>query len=136
MYQDVLKVCSFLKLRIAAEKSRLNRYKDLIDNLTAEIDGLPRAQNSAKSKVEGIAALIVDTEKTISALIEIKIDCILELQKYLFGIISNDAAREVILYRYGLCLPFNDIAARLHYSARKIFYLHSLGIDELKRLAH
>lgn len=131
MLESVLKVCWELKKRIAAEKEKLSRLKQLIDAVSVEIDGLPKS-NSVKSRVESITAAIIDTENTISRLIEIKAICMVELNNLLADEISNESVRQVLFYRYGRCKKFRDIGIKLGYSERRVYELHFSGLKMLK----
>ena len=125
---EVLAVCQGLKRRIDMEKERLQMLREMADAITIELDGLPRGDQYASSRVERIAAAIIDAENLIFQLVRIKAECTLELNEALGATGVEGAARQVLLYRYGLCMPFNEIARRLGYHVRRIFKIHSAAM--------
>lgn len=131
MTAEILGVCKKLKRRIDAEKEKLKSLRLMIDSVTKEIDGLPNSKQFATSQVEKIVGAIIDTENLIFQLIKIKADCTLELGGYLEKMTMDSAARQVLLYRYGLCLPFADIARRFGFTRRRIFQIHSAALNFL-----
>ena len=127
----VLNVVKNLTAKIEKEKIKLLRLKVLAGNCTAELDGMPHAQNNS-SRVESLAAAITDCENKINELKAIRIDCRIELSAWLGGHVKDPAQCQVLFYRYGLCKPFGVIARELNYSNSSVFRLHRLGLNALQ----
>lgn len=122
-------VCRSLKQKIDAAKIKLQMLRDLAENISQELDGLPRG-NSVESRIEKITAAIVDAENLIFRLIRIKAECATELADYLSKLPFDGVTRQVLNLRYGLCLPFKEIARRLGYHIRQIFKLHAAAMEQ------
>ena len=133
--KEILSVCQELKRRIDREKERLQMLREMAEAITIELDGLPRGDQYASSRVERIAAAIVDAENLIFQLVRIKAECTLELNEALGAAGVEGAARQVLLYRYGLCMPFNEIARRLNFKTRRIFQIHSAALKHFSSIA-
>ena len=132
MSMEILSVCWVLKKRIDSEKEKLKSMKDLVRHITTEIDGLPRDGNIG-SRIEKLTAKIIDSEKAIAELTEIKIICATEIQEYINQRVKKTAARAVLFQRYGKCKLFREIIKELNYSARRVYELHLSGIKEIKK---
>ena len=126
----VLNVVKNLTAKIEKEKVRLLRLKSLSQSCTAELDGMPHGQNKS-SRVESLAAAIVDCENRINELATVRIDCKIELAIWLENQIENSEQCQVLFQRYGHCKPFSVIARELNYSLPSVFRLHRIGLKAL-----
>ena len=127
---DILHVVKKLEERIEKEKVKLIRLNSLIGKCTAEIDGMPHAHNG-QSRVEQLAAAIVDCSNRIKELCFVRIDCRIELSAWLDTYVKDTAQNQVLFLRYGMCKPFKAIARELGYSDSSVFRLHRLGLQTL-----
>lgn len=127
----VLHVIKDLTNKIECEKVRLIRLKTLVKNCTAELDGMPHAHNG-QSRVEQLAAAIVDCENKLNELRAIRINCRIELSLWIDTHIKDNAQGSVLFYRYGLCKSFKVIGKELGYSESTVFRLHRLGLNALQ----
>lgn len=129
-----LYVCNDIRDKIRCHAMRLTELNELITALNSQLDGLPRAQSVA-SKVERLAASIVDERKAIEDLKIILASCKLELAEMLSRFLpGNDNVRRVIFYRYGEGKYFYSVSNDLKFSERQIYNYHSAGIRQLKKL--
>jgi hypothetical protein len=131
---DFLNVCKHIRQQITIEQDKLKQLRSLVTSLTNNLDGLPRS-NSPASKVEKLAAAIIDGENKIKMLTKILNDCIADLADKIFAVISNTIIRAVILYRYGYCKTFKSIATELGFCERQIYKFHSAGLSILKKFS-
>ncbi|MBR2519737.1 MAG: hypothetical protein IKE46_08135 [Selenomonadaceae bacterium] len=119
-----------LKLKYDRETHRLEDLRFLAHPSTPPMNGMPHATAQA-SKVEKLATLIVDAERTIQSLADQ-----IETQKFkLLSLLNQTSMDElpqrVINYRYVGCQSFNAIAKLLHYTRQYIIRLHDKGLNAL-----
>lgn len=119
-----------MKRRVDREEARLADLRSTLTEITARLDGLPRGQNYG-SRVEGIVAKIIDSERLIEALKAIWVMCIAELNDRLDMLVRNSVQRTILLRRYGFGRPFSAIIKETGYSRRHVFTLHRKGLREL-----
>lgn len=127
---EILRVVKKISDEIEREKLKLIRLKNLVSSSRADLDGLPKSQNK-NSRVETLAAAIVDSKNKISELVQIRLTCQLELADWLTGQIPNERQYQVLYFRYGLCKSFAEISRDLNYSESSVFRLHKQGLRTL-----
>lgn len=93
------------------------------------VDGLPRAKAQG-SRVEKIAAAIVDAEKEIAALVVELDKTAAALATEIFRLVEGIKRRRVLMLRYVGCLPFREIASEMAISEARVFVLHKEGVQQ------
>ena len=119
-----------LKLKYERETRRLEDLRFFAQPSSPPLDGMPHAP-AQSSKVEKLATLIVDAERTLTTIAEQ-----IETQKVkLLSLLDQTSMEElpqrVISYRYVGCQSFNVIAKLLRYTRRRILQLHDTGLNAL-----
>lgn len=119
-----------LKLKYERETRRLEDLRFFAQPSAPPLDGMPHAP-AQSSKVEKLATLIVDAERTLTTIAEQ-----IEAQKVkLLSLLDQTSMEElpqrVISYRYVGCQSFNAIAKLLHYTRQYILRLHDKGLNAL-----
>lgn len=128
-YQELNSVWA-IKLQYDRALARLQDLRVLAEPTTPKLDGMPHAP-AQSSKVETIATLIVETEKTLGDLAtQIEREKFLLLSK-LQTITMRDLPHRVMSYHYVACLSFNAIAKLMAFSRRYIVRLHDEAIRSL-----
>ena len=132
MERAILNVCGGILGTIDRERRRLNGLKDALARLTSVVDGLPRG-GGYRSRLDALAASVIDAEREIRELNAIVAICQIELSELLDASIADDLQRAVIFRRYGRCLPFTSIASEMTYSPSHVMRLHRQGLDAFTR---
>ena len=119
-----------LKLKYERETRRLEDLRFFAQPSAPPLDGMPHAP-AQSSKVEKLATLIVDAERTLTTIAEQ-----IEAQKFrLLSLLNQSHMKElsqrVLSYHYVGCQSFNAIAKLLSYSRRYIIELHDSGLRAL-----
>ena len=100
----------WLNKEIEADKKRLDELEQLAGNASiAHITGMPRAPHDGSSKVERLAAEIVDLQAIIAAR---QIQCIHErarLERYINDI-EDSLTRQIFQYRFAECMSWAQVA--------------------------
>ena len=128
---SILHVVKNLGEKIEREKIKLLRLNSLVRKCNSEIDGMPHAHKGS-SRVEQLAAAIVDCSNRIKDLSLIRVDCRIELAVWLDTYVTDKAQNQILFLRYGMCKPFAVIARELGYSESSVFRLHRLGLHTLQ----
>ena len=96
---------------------------------TPELDGQPRAKRHY-SRIEKIASAIVDLERELAELRAEQISAKIDLIAALFERVRHADEFKILILRYADCLPFKEIAERLHFSEARIYELHRRGVRD------
>ena len=96
---------------------------------TPELDGQPRAKEHY-SRVEKIAASIVDLERELAELRAEQIFAKIDLIAALFERVRHADEFTVLEMRYVRCLDFKTIAKTMHFSEGQVFTLHRRGVRD------
>ena len=102
---------------------------------TPVIDGMPHTP-AQTPKIETLATLIVDTEKSTLELAtrieQEKAKLLIKLQSFSM----RDLSQRVLSYHYACCQSFAAITKLIHYSRRYVIHLHDEGLRALGLDAH
>lgn len=112
-----------LNKQIRRQEQHLQALRLSAENLVPILDGLPHS-NEAKSRVEKIALMIIESERELDSL-RAQLDRASEdLPARIHDEISDVQERTVLLLRYVACMRFRDIAFQLEMSERRVFQIH------------
>lgn len=123
----VLKVVKDLSRRIEETAENLQHLRDLRDNITPQLDGLPKNPNVPR-KVEWLATAITDAENEIQQLTAILTCCRIELYEWLNEKIVDRKICRILFLRYGQLKSFQEIAQETNYSESSVFKIHRDGL--------
>lgn len=120
-----------LRQEISALKEKIKFLDDSLTNMTATLDGLPKAQSKDDRTARLIAAKVdlqrlLEEKTTDLAVLRADVTC------YLFARQSlSNGELKVLLLRYVDCLPFAEIARQMKFSENRIFEHHRRGLKKL-----
>ena len=121
-----------LKREYERESRRLEDLREFAKPSTPIFDGMPQpASPPLSSKVETVATLVIETEKTLVRLaVEIEAQ-----KKHLLSMLQSVGMKEVwefvLKHHYVGCKSFNAIAKLMNFSRRYILDLHEAGLKAL-----
>ena len=119
-----------LNKQIRRQEQHLQALRLSAENLVPILDGLPHS-DEAKSRVEKIALMIVESERELENL-RAQLDRASEdLPARIHDEVSDVQERTVLLLRYVACMRFRDIAFQLERSEARVFQIHH---DVLKKI--
>lgn len=131
MTQADLNEARDLRDKIRAEERRLNSLRVAAQNLVPILDGMPHAQTQS-SRVEKIAALILDTEHELEELkAKFETACV-TIARNLRDESLTAQEQEILTLRYVGCMNFRDIEFKTNLSDARIFYLHRHALKKIK----
>lgn len=103
----------YLNREIAADQRRLDELNSTVGTPSAPpLSDMPRAPHGVESKVERLAAEIIDLQAIIAAR---QIQCIHErarLERWISDI-PDSLTRQIFTYRFAECLSWLDVALRV-----------------------
>lgn len=102
---------------------RLQTLRISVDNLVPILDGLPHG-TTARSRVEKIALLIVESEQELSELGKRVEQERSELVAQLVCEVDDLILLNLLALRYVKCCTFKEIARRMRITLRHVFRLH------------
>lgn len=112
-----------LNKQIRRQEQHLQALRLSAENLVPILDGLPHS-NEAKSRVEKIALMIIESERELDSLRAQLDRASEELPARIHDEVSDVQERTVLLLRYVACMRFRDIAFQLEMSERRVFQIH------------
>ncbi len=130
-YQELNSVWT-LKLEYERESRRLEDLREFAQPSTPIFDGMPQsASPPLSSKVETVATLIIEAEKTL-----VRLATEIEQQKSrvlraLEAVTMKELSQRVLSHHYVGCKSFNAIAKLMNFSRRYILNLHDAGLKAL-----
>ena len=110
--------------KIRELEAEIRALQTWADNIVPIIDGLPSAK-TAKSSVEKIALSLVSREHELAKLKERLEQTRATLANRIVTEILKPIPQTLLILRYVECLPFKEIARRMHYGVRYIFKMHN-----------
>ena len=130
MTEKELNIVRELKKQIRDLERHLQALRLSAENLVPILDGLPHS-NSAKSRVEKIALMIIESERELENLRAQLDRASEELPARIHDEVSDVQERTLLLLRYVACMRFRDIAFQLERSEARVFQIHH---DVLKKI--
>ena len=130
MTEKELNIVRELKKQIRDLERHLQALRLSAENLVPILDGLPHP-NSAKSRVEKIALMIIESERELENLRAQLDRASEELPARIHDEVSDVQERTLLLLRYVACMRFRDIAFQLERSEARVFQIHH---DVLKKI--
>lgn len=119
------------RINVLEEKLQCLKSKAESPHVT-KLDGLPHAQGGTTSRTESLAEQIICAERELSSLRETQIENQLELMLALFRHVKETRVFDVMILRYVELKSFDEIAAQMDYSERRIYQWHKQGLNILK----
>lgn len=120
-----------LDRQINSKIRHIASLRDLLTSGSTEISGMPRNPSPAKSRLENIAAEIVDLEAEANyatdRLAEVK-HIILEASYAL----EKEGAQQIIECRYVKLMPWDQVLSETGYSKRQAYRLHDDALLHIK----
>ena len=120
-----------LQSELHRRQRKLATLEGAVTNLTSLLDGMPRSREHV-SKVEKLALKIVEAQKEIAGL---KIEMLRVATELISAIRSSgltEQEEQVLLSRYVMCKPIQDIMDELELGERRVYKLLSQGEKKLK----
>ena len=124
-----LKSYQSLAREIEQKQFSLSNLIDSRDRITTILSDMPRGGgNKDRSMIsDEIIDLQKDLQEKLKAAMALRIDIKSKIDEV------DDIDRRIVLsYRYIDNLKFDDIADRMNFSVRSVFYLHDKGIKDIK----
>lgn len=112
-----------LNKQIRRQEQHLQALRLSAENLVPILDGLPHS-NEAKSRVEKIALMIIESERELENLRKEMTAAKSELVEKILRAVDEPAMQTLLALRYVECLSFKETARRLRFTLRHVFRLH------------
>ena len=127
--KEYLKSYQSLAREIEQKQFSLSNLIDSRDRITTILSDMPRGGgNKDRSMIsDEIIDLQKDLQEKLKAAMALRIDIKSKIDEV------DDIDRRIVLsYRYIDNLKFDDIADRMNFSVRSVFYLYDKGIKDIK----
>lgn len=117
------------RMEIACKKAKIAALRELATDTSASMTGMPRNPSGSKSPMADAVNRIADLEREVADLQQkrqeaIDLICALESSDYCALLIKRYIQEKI----------WEDIAAEMHLSVRKVYYLHPEAIRCLEKL--
>lgn len=122
-----------LECGINAKIQQIQRLRELAQQCTAFISGMPGDKNHGKSHIEETVCKIADYESELNN----DIDLLVDTKKEIAGTIKKVPSvtlQNLLEMRYLCFLPWEDIAASLFLTKGYVYKLHRAGIREIAKI--
>lgn len=122
--------------KVRALRSLLERDRARAQGLTVNYGGVDKGRSDSRENgVEAAMQICAQTEKEHdTALCEY--ETIRREVKAVINALHDDELEALLTYRYLEGLPMEEIAERMHYSARSVKYKHKQALDKVCTLLH
>lgn len=119
-----------VKRRLEREKRNLIDLQIMAEPASPRLDGMPHT-HPLTYKVEGIATMMVDSQRLIDQLGESLAQRKFALLNKLQSLNLNELQQRVLSYHYVACLKFKEIARLMSFTDDYIHFLHRHGLKSL-----
>lgn len=113
-----------LKKQIATAKQKLTALRDSAESVTTKLELTPKG-TTAKSRLEVLATLIVDTDAEISRLQTRLQNAVPELTGKILAEVHDSTEQTLMIYRYIACKYFRDIGFLMGHSENWVYWKHN-----------
>lgn len=131
--KQYLKQAYWLKLLIEAHKRELAQLREIMGGLQSAGtgDGVRASKWNGDTRESRAVVAFLDFELNIKREIEARAEKLGEIGAVVAQV-PNEAERLLLLYRYVLCLEWQEIADRMKFSERQLHRLHGRALQHVK----
>ena len=122
--------------KVRALRSLLERDRARAQGLSVNYGGVDKGRSDSRENgVETAMQICAQTEKEYDASL-CEYEAIRREVKAVINGLHDDVLEALLTYRYLEGLPMEEIAERMHYSARSVKYKHKQALDKVCTLLH
>lgn len=122
--------------KVRALRSLLERDRARAQGLTVNYGGVDKGRSDSRENgIEAAMQICAQTEKEYDASL-CEYEAIRREVKAVINGLHDDVLETLLTYRYLEGLPMEEIAERMHYSARSVKYKHKQALDKVCTLLH
>ena len=127
--KDYLKSYQSMAREIEQKQFSLSKLIDSRDRITTILSDMPKGGGNKDKMIicDEIIDLQMDLKEKLKSAMKLRIDIKNKIEE-----IEDIDRRIVLSYRYIDNLKFDDIADRMNFSVRSVFYLYDKGIKDIK----
>jgi len=122
-----------LDQRINSKLQQIDSLRSLTQKVTQSYDGEVVSHTRNVSSLEDVIIRLMEAEDELNKQIDILVDTKIEIGK-LIDLVHNETYRLILEKRYLCFMPWDQIAADMHYSRRWVLNKHERALEVADRL--
>jgi len=122
-----------LDQRINSKLQQIDSLRSLTQKVTQSYDGEVVSRTRNVSSLEDAIIRLMEAEDELNKQIDILVDTKIEIGK-LIDLVHNETYRLILEKRYLCFMPWDQIAADMHYSRRWVLNKHERALEVADRL--
>ena len=131
--KEYLSQARTLNMRIKSKLQQIESLNELAASCNAVYSDMPRNPNRGGSKVERAVLKIIEVEESLKQ----DVEDLVELKREIMSAVRSvsDVELQALLEKRYLCfLPWDEIAAEMHYSIQHVYRMHGEALSRLSEI--
>ncbi len=131
--KEYLSQARTLNMRIKSKLQQIESLNELAASCNAVYSDMPRNPNRGGSKVERAVLKIIEVEESLKQ----DVENLVELKREIMSAVRSvsDVEQQALLEKRYLCfLPWDEIAAEMHYSIQHVYRMHGEALSRLSEI--